>query len=682
VNNEAEKIVAHRNDKQGRLEYQVKWKNRPDTQNSKVLADEVLDSSLFKSYWKDNKSRAKASKGGLLSKMMWLTCLFFLCWKPAEAQNFTAYDCSVVTHRKVVGVESAEACLQPVTDTLGKAETYKASIKKLNTEVTKFDIYNCHRFTATYKCKEVWYGAKRKKLSMTNEEVTKKQCKVMLDSILNSTREFRQVKHKIWQSRSQDKYDCHWLKTTSAKYVHKEVTAHRALVKGGDIYLKMHLSNMKCNYTTHFCVLEDGSMLIWDSKDHDFTQFKDLGEHTVHQALGYYLIPDLRTGGHTQLKSKDGRVVQLSSGILIYKKPGKAPEKFAKEALDYFKTFKGKAIIGNVGAHMTNLVRLIEAHLNLLYERACSNEDQVNKLKRFIIGTWPNQGAGMISRQPGITLTPKGDAFLIGRCKVLTIELENLNTDRKIGEICYKFIPIEIENKTRGYLRLPDHKLVKTSPKTPCEKDEVVFLRDNMNITYMVQFNTTLKRVNISSLDDEIQDNIHEVYGYAKDLVESPDDLLDQLSLLEIISQTAAPLEQLQRLHAIGGGQLETGIAAIFGSICEAAAEAGGYLIKALSGAVTHVVASLASGASKLVKTGAKGGATLISSAGEGLENVEEGLGALLSSFLPWLNLAIILAHLAYTVYDKKLRKLPNINLAMPVRQDSYPETKGEPVHL
>jgi hypothetical protein len=245
----------------------------------------------------------------------------------------------------------------------------------------------------------------------------------------------------------------------------------------------------------------------------------------------------------------------------------------------------------------------VEGHLDILYGRACANEEVVSKIKKIVITNFPNSGVSMISRRQGVVLVPKGDAFLLGECKTLTLPAVNLSLSRKIGDICFKHYPILNDNDIVGYLRLPDHKILKTSPTVVCADITINFIEDNKNVTYLVSVNGTLTVVKVSAVDEPFTTHVAEIFGYAEELIEDTSNLLDPPSLLQLISETSAQIEELQSIHDLGGGSLHLGVAQIFGAILHAAASAGGYLLKAASGLVTQVVSSLASGASKLVKT-------------------------------------------------------------------------------
>jgi hypothetical protein len=166
IDNEAEKIVSHKQDQEGNLLFQVKWRNHDNWYNSKVPAEEVLNSSLIRNYWRSQRYQQGGSpfkgsrKPNYMPKLLRATCLMFFLIGLVKTQDFKAYDCSQVTHKKVVGIDNFESCLKPVKDTMLAADTFHAMVKKFNTNVTKFDIFNCHVFTAKYKCKETWFWAK------------------------------------------------------------------------------------------------------------------------------------------------------------------------------------------------------------------------------------------------------------------------------------------------------------------------------------------------------------------------------------------------------------------------------------------------------------------------------------------------------------------------------------------
>jgi hypothetical protein len=57
--------------------------------------------------------------------------------------------------------------------------------------------------------------------------------------------------------------------------------------------------------------------------------------------------------------------------------------KFFKDASKYFRIIGAKQGLKLVGAHIANMMRLVENHLDVLYGRACANEEVVSKIKKF-----------------------------------------------------------------------------------------------------------------------------------------------------------------------------------------------------------------------------------------------------------------------------------------------------------
>jgi hypothetical protein len=564
------------------------------------------------------------------------------------------------------------------------SETFRATIKKFNTDITSFDIYNCNQFTAKLTCKETWYWSKSKNVKTKFEQISETDCKAITKQALAGSHKFKKVKNNRWESISHDEFDCRWAKTTTRKYVHRTVSKYRAAVKGADQELIMGLSKTRCYHDIKFCNLkEDGSTLIWDLTKHKFRKLKPIGQFMVHKAGEYYVIPKLRSGGHAIEISSLGYEIQLASGLIISRLPPRDPltnterpkdyKKFFKDALRYFKTFGNNEQLGIMGSHITNMMTLIEGHLDLLYQRTCSNEEVTSKIKRFVITNFPHAGVSMISRKQGVILVPKGDAFLLAECENMTIAVDDLVLNRKIKETCYKDFPVTKDNITIGFLHLPDHKMLKKSPEIACKEVTIAFIEDTDNLTYLISPNNTLIEIQVSSVDSPYLSKVQEIFGYAGELIEDRTDLLDQPSLLQLVSETSAPLNQLRHLHELGDGNICVGVAQVFSAIFHAAACAGGFLLKTASTLVTKVIASFATGTSKLVKTTAEGGATLISSAGHGIEEIGEGLGSIFGSFLPWLNLVAITATIAYITW-KERRGLPVL------RRGPLPDHEEPPV--
>jgi hypothetical protein len=362
---EAEKIVSHSEDENGNLTYQVKWKNFGKRNNTSVAAEVIKDDMLIQEYW--NKQHISSISYSQKSKTLinsvgwiWLILSLAILCGLTKAQNFRAWDCSKVVHRRVVRVDNHDKCQQPIKDTLMSSETFTATVKKFNTDITSFDIYNCNQFTAKLTCKETWYWSKSRKVNTKFEQISEIDCQIITQQALAGSHKFKKVKNNRWESRSHDKFECRWAKTTTRKYVHRTVSKYRAAVKGADQELIMGLSKTRCYHKKKNCNLkEDGSTLIWNLTDHQFRKLKVIGQFKVHKAREYYVIPKLRSGGHAVKVSTYGFEIQLTSGLIITRLPPRDPKihkerpiyhtNFLKDALKYFKHFGMNSQLGIMG---------------------------------------------------------------------------------------------------------------------------------------------------------------------------------------------------------------------------------------------------------------------------------------------------------------------------------------------
>ena len=628
---EAERIVNHKMNEKGEVIYNIKWKNFGNKHNSWVEENDIQDNTLIRKYEEKQKLKIRGilqaeNKGS--SRSWWcliilITIIIYLTG--VNSQNIIGYDCSKLSHRRIIKVNDNQDCLMPERNSLSKTQSFNASILSYSKEVTKFRLWNCHQFKAMYRCKENWLWKKKYKSSFKSQNVSELKCWEAVTDIEAGSEKYKKIRG-AYILKTNDHFRCRYDGVKKTEFMHFSVSAHIGSVKGPDQRIRTSLTNLKCYHNERTCTGEDGSRIVWKSTNHNFKRFKTIGTYLVHQVEEFFMIPKLFIGGSSQTKSVDGSRIQLTNGYLIFKQTVNRTkrdeeESFMRAATAYFKSFKTNTQLAMLGGHLTKMFSLLEDHIDILYQRTCERRVQIHKLQKWILETFPHSSINLISGIEEEVIVPAGEALLVKSCK----KIENLTLifNRSIGNICYTEFPID-DNSSR-FLRLPDHRIVTEGTQIDCNIKRPVFIKRGQEMLLVFENGSSVVTQFKSQEKEESVTHLENMQGVSDLFETKEDDMLLPLSLLQIISKVNLPLMELQQIHELGNGGLLAGIGRTVSAVFSAATKSSGYLIKKLGETVSNLFEGVATGSSKIVKATANGVTTLVKSTGEAVEETEEG---------------------------------------------------------
>ena len=126
----------------------------------------------------------------------------------------------------------------------------------------------------------------------------------------------------------------------------------------------------------------------------------------------------------------------------------------------------------------------------------------------------------------------------------------------------------------------------------------------------------------------------------------------------QLISETAAPIEELNRIHSLGHGSVMNGVLQGIGAILQSAFKTAGALFETVGSAVEGLIDHLSTGGATIVASTGRGVARVINSTGNALEETERGLSDILREIFggicPLINSVMIALILVYLCYMKK----------------------------
>ena len=550
--------------------------------------------------------------------------------------------------------------MEPAKRTLTGTLTFKARVNKKNEHVTHFTIYRCRIYVAKMRCHETWLWSKRRHTTIKTQKVSRRKCNEMLQSTKLHRNKWQEIRTGQYFWKTKDHYTCKYTKTVKKNFLHQEISSYRAIIKGSDKRIKTRLTRTHCAYHsgTHVAA-EDGTRLIWNvSKTVDFSLFKYLGHLTVHQVGEWYMIPALYSGGPAQKVSKDGNNILLQGGLEIIKDAtSKANERvFNKLAKEYFKKFERNDQVSMLGAHITDLVSLVQAHVNLLHDKVCVMKGKISSLESFIMETIP-QAAHRIQSEAGVDYIKAGDAMIRRKCREIPLEEYEIKWNRKLGNECFKFFPVEYKGILK-FLELPSHRMTNHKLHINCSKRHLTFIKDTEGNLYAIEpeGNLTMYREAVPDFSNSLI-YIKDQQGFSELLGIDKSENLQPLTLLQLINEAAAPIQELQKISNLGNGSVMSGILSGMGAVISTGVRAIGGVFESLGNAFGGIIDHLSKVTATIVKATGGGVAQILDSTGQAIGETERGFTQIIQSVFGGIataaNSLILLSVIGYLAYEK-----------------------------
>ena len=609
-------------------------------------------------------------------------------YNETHGTKFLAYDCLNAVHEAVVTVNPYSKCMDPAKRTLTGTLTYKAKVKKRNEHLTMFTIYRCKEFVAKMRCHETWLWRKYKHTKLESRQVSEEKCRQMLTSTTLHRDKWKKVRRGQYFLKTKDHYACNYDKTTHKKFIHKEIASYQAAVQGNDRQVRTRLTRTKCQYHDGTCLAEeDGTRLIWEVDNRiDFSLFENLGHLTIHQVGNWFLIPALYSGGPAQKMSKDGNNILLQGGLEIVKDAAsKASEKvFNLLAKEYFKQFDQDDQINMLGAHITDLVSLLQAHVTLLHGKLCDVKGKVANLESFIMETIP-QAAHRIQADAGADYIEAGDAMIKRKCLEILLEDYEIKWDRKFKGKCYKYFPIEYKGNL-SFLELPSHRIRKQATQINCSARHLTFIKDLNGNLHAIE---PQGKINIFNKAEPDYNNsliyLKDEQQYSRLLKGDKREQLQPLSLLQLINEASAPIQELQKISNLGSGSVVNGILSSVGAVISIGVKAIGGVVETIGSTFEGVLDHLSKGTATVVKATGGGVAKIIDSSGKALGETEKGFAQIIRSIfgslvtaVNTLGIIVIAGYLAYEKWKQTHRR--PLRLVAPLRTITGEQNQGQEV--
>ena len=562
------------------------------------------------------------------------------------------HDCTSVTPIGVFGFPTLKDCKHNM-DENKEMKVWKGKVRKYQPKTTHFYIYLCSLEYISLRCDEKGIEAFEpeqyrtvKKIKLTPEEA---ENMMVMKTLLhdNEILELESQTGTHWKSTKTKDYDCHWGQDNTVGYYSAEMFKYPAQITGDSTTIEQHVFSTSCaaqvskrlSYTWCTTNTDTSKILVWNDPKHDPTLLQDLGTHEIKQIDDFILIESLVIGGAIQQESdKYKGIIQLDNGIVITEIGVKETiYKKLKRNLEGYAKMVGTDVMAPIlEAHLA--AAMVQQNHDMIrdWERICFIQDELQKIQKWMIHTFPTSSARWVHQKSGVVVHPAGDAMHISRC--MEIEDYTILFNRTVNETCYRDFPvINEETKSTKFLRIIDRQLIAISPKVNCsERTQHTYLKAENGTYYLITAEGDVKEANISqdTAKEPHDTNLKKLRGYHPEWIVKVPEHLEPYAIMDILSYTHDAINEVKNLQSNhGGGNLLVGIARTIGAVFEEAADGTSKVIKAIGGGLKDVFEGVGDMDEKIIDSIGTATSEVIDSTGGAIEKAGTGLGNIFHGF-------------------------------------------------
>ena len=483
-------VINHRRKRNG-LVYLVKREGEPDSTARWVKAE---DSDYRKPIERYNKRNAEENVNTVRVNTMkrytnstrLQTCihaiviimLFMLTQvtnaTPEPVNNIelgSIFDCSKLSQTRLFATPKTDQCQRDILQT--KTEVFKANVKQYRQVATYISIYYCDAMKFTKTCSEDFFGHDEKVISKHTVKVTAKQCQVALRSKISPYGQLKRSNIHTWTSKNEKAYNCAWLEHKKQEYTVFRMRQFRGRIVGEEDYVRQQITSSKCRINRRACrpVEQPLGVLAWVRTKHDRKVYHSLGRYEVHKFGKFILISALAISG--AVIAKDQNTFLLDNTYLIERSGTHKHSISQSESFTNFTKQYAAHITHNVGrelltAKITQEFMREDKAMSYIAAFVCRLRSNIASLQEHQIQAFPDTVDRLVTGEKGQTIRRKGDAFVLGKCKV--IQRYNISWNHIWKGKCYQQLPIQMEDKGIKFLELHTRRVMRSSPRIDCHQ--------------------------------------------------------------------------------------------------------------------------------------------------------------------------------------------------------------------
>ena len=431
----AERLVATRI-KNGEREYLVKWVGYPSADNTWEPEENIFDQRLIDAFETSQKQTPNHTAGvATFRPPFYQTLLIHFLWSFLFIMNIglisssmpnlgPLYNCSQVNDIGVFRLSTGRDCNHNIHNKEHDLHYFQATISKPYVHTTSLMIYHCIAKRAYYRCKENFFGSEHRKVTLKYLKVSPTDCKKAVTTKNSPFRVLHKISNNRWQTTRRDHYKCKWLQINTEWFDHFKIKSYNAQLTGDDPWVHQSLTVTTCNYDKMWCVPKEMplSVISWKATLHDKSLFKSLGEYKIHRLGDLVLVPKLGIGGAIR-NQFNPNLFQLDNGFLIQvgKTEASPFSRFYPRAKTMAyelsrATFQTSNHMAMISASLISGIEMQKTEFVRTWEQLCHQENEIFRLKKWIITRFPDGSAEWVQSNNGYTVEAAGDGLLVSKC--------------------------------------------------------------------------------------------------------------------------------------------------------------------------------------------------------------------------------------------------------------------------
>ena len=673
----AERLVATRI-KNGEREYLVKWVGYPSADNTWEPEENIFDQRLIDAFETSQKQTPNHTAGvATFRPPFYQTLLIHFLWSFLFIMNIglisssmpnlgPLYNCSQVNDIGVFRLSTGRDCNHNIHNKEHDLHYFQATISKPYVHTTSLMIYHCIAKRAYYRCKENFFGSEHRKVTLKYLKVSPTDCKKAVTTKNSPFGVLHKISNNRWQTTRRDHYKCKWLQTNTEWFDHFKIKSYNAQLTGDDPWVHQSLTVTTCNYDKMWCVPKEMplSVISWKATLHDKSLFKSLGEYKIHRLGDLVLVPKLGIGGAIR-NQFNPNLFQLDNGFLIQvgKTEASPFSRFYPRAKTMAyelsrATFQTSNHMAMISASLISGIEMQKTEFVRTWEQLCHQENEIFRLKKWIITRFPDGSAEWVQSNNGYTVEAAGDGLLVSKC--LPVYNYSIFWNRTMFSKCWHDFPVYVRSKPGiFFLQLAERRLIQTSGPIKCSSRPThTYILDKLDKLWLVDQNGSVKLQPVKKFfTPHSSFAFPRIRGFNNKLIREKSSHLDRLTLLQVVTDSYDTLKQLNDLRSEEGtGSVVKGIGVILGKTIEAVGKGGSEIIRAIGSGIKDGLEGFGDLDKKVVDSIGQNTGTIIRSSGEAFHDTASGAGTFfqkilggISGSIIWGVLLLLIGALLYT---------------------------------
>ena len=219
----------------------------------------------------------------------------------------------------------------------------------------------------------------------------------------------------------------------------------------------------------------------------------------------------------------------------------------------------------------------------------CRINADVHRLQLLNLHSFPDTVGEMIYEEKGMTITPRGDAYMVRQCK--KIGTYHVLWNQRLNETCYQLFPVRLPKNKTKYLELNTRRLMDNSAKIKCQdRHKTTYIRDAQGEFWRYKLERKgFHKVRLKDHYFQQKMALPKLRTYTPKLLHYEKTRPHRTTLLDVLAAQQENLDTLTDYRTIGGGDIVKGIAAAMGEVVETVTDTATNIFSIIAHGATDV---------------------------------------------------------------------------------------------